>query len=219
MFAKAPSIALVSSILTPVALAIGAAVFIASAKLSISRELVAKLLAITSVTLPVSAASKPKALRVAPATSAARPSSAPPACARYRVLSVTLSISLAVKPSFANSVCKPATSVAVKVVVAPSSLAWLSSLLNWSAVAPDTAFTLLISASKPEKVFTDIAPRPISGAEILRLKSLPKLFAWEPKRRILLLAIFKPLVSPLRLAPMLILVLAMLFFAIYLVLL
>ena len=219
MLAKAPSIALASSILTPVAFAIGAAVFIASAKLSISRELVAKLLAITSVTRPVSSASKPKALSEDPATSAARPSSAPPACARYRVLSVTLSISLAVKPSLANSVCRPATSLAVNVVEAPSFLAWASNALNSLVVAPDTAFTLLISASKPEKVLTEIAPKPISGAEILRLRFIPKLFACDPKRRILLPATFKPLVSPLRFAPIAMLVLILLFFAISLVLL
>ena len=217
--AKAPSIALASSILTPVAFAIGATVFIASAKLSISKELVAKLEAITSVTLPVSSAASPKARKVDPATSAARPSSAPPAWAKYSVDSVTLSISLAVKPSFANSTCKPATSEAVKVVVAPSFLAWASSVLNWFSVAPETAFTLLISASKVEKVLTEMAPNPIRGAEIPVLKVVPICLACVPKRRNLELAIFSPLLSPFKLAPMLTLVLATLFFAICLVLL
>ena len=70
--ASVPSIAVVSSMLTPAALATGATYFIASAKLSISIAVELNDAAITSVTIPVCEASSPNARKVLPATSAAR---------------------------------------------------------------------------------------------------------------------------------------------------
>ena len=84
---------------------------------------VAKPFAITSTTRPVSEASKPKALKVEPAILADSAKSFPVAIERFKVASVAFNISVVVKPNFANSVCKAATSVAVLGVVAPNLLA------------------------------------------------------------------------------------------------
>ena len=189
--ASSSSIAVVSSIPIPAALAIGATYFIDSAKASISKAEDAKLKAITSVTRPVSSASKPKPLNVAPATSAALARSDPLAWAKNRVLSVTLSISEAVNPSFANSTCKEATSRAVKTVVDPKFLAFSVSIFNWSAVAPDTAFTLLISDSKSANTFTLVAPIIAMGAERPRDRVPPTFLAVLPNRLSFALAVFR----------------------------
>ena len=91
-FAKVPNNAVVSSTLTPTALAAGAAVFIDSLNFSKSRAEPLKDLAMTSVTLPVSAASKPKPPNVAPAIAAASLNSDPVAAAKFKVASVAFKI-------------------------------------------------------------------------------------------------------------------------------
>ena len=104
-FAKVPSNAVVFSMSTPTAFAAGAASFIDSLNFSKSKADVLNDLAITSVTLAVSAASKPKPPSVAPAIAAASPNSEPVAAARFRVASVAFKISCSLNPNFANSVC------------------------------------------------------------------------------------------------------------------
>ena len=118
----------------------------------------------TSATLPVSAASRPKARSVLPATSAAFARSVPEACASCNVASVALIISPVVKPRRANDSSRPATSDAVKTVDFPRSLANCSSCLNSSPVAPLTAFTFDMEASKSAATLNELVPMAASGA-------------------------------------------------------
>ena len=165
-FASTPNNAVVSSTEMFAAFAIGATYFIDSANFSISNAERENDNAITSVTRFVSDASKPNPRNVAPATSAARARSDPDACAKYNVASVTFVISLALKPSFANSTCSCATSFAVNMVDAPSCSAFARSFWNSSAVAPEIALTSDIFASKPLNTATDNVPIAAIGTEI-----------------------------------------------------
>ena len=92
-FANTANIADVSSMDIPALFATGATNFIELAKVSISNADELNDDAITSVTRPVSFASKPKARNVEPATSAARAKSLPDAWANANVDSVTFVIS------------------------------------------------------------------------------------------------------------------------------
>ena len=102
--ASVPKIAVVSSKENPATLATGATNDIELENLSMSKAVEAKLVAITSVSLVVSLASKPKALSVEPATLADCPKSRPKAVERFRVPSVTSKISSAVNPNLENSI-------------------------------------------------------------------------------------------------------------------
>ena len=187
------NIAEVSSMDIPALFATGATNFIASAKVSISRADELNDDAITSVTRPVSLASNPNARNVEPATSAARAKSLPDACANANVDSVTLVISFAVKPSLANSVCRLATSRALNIVLAPNSLALSDKALNSSAVAPDTACTLAISASNPLNTLNDTAPNATIGAVTFADIFFPNCCILRPVLSNARSALFRPL--------------------------
>ena len=199
-FANNDIMAVVSSNDIPADFAIGATIFIPSANDSMSIDDVEKDFAITSVTRPVSLTSKPNPRNVAPATSAARAKSLPDACAKFNVASVTPSICFAVKPSFANSVCSPATSRAEKTVERPNSLALSDNILNSSAVAPDTALTFAISASNPLNTLNDIAPNAVMGAVNFMDKFLPVCCILRPMRSMARSALFKPVLNGLMFA-------------------
>ena len=130
LFANTANIADVCSNDIPALFATGATNFIDSANVSISNADELNDNAITSVTRLVWLASNPNARNVDPATSAERAKSLPEACANASVACVTFVISVAVKPSFANSVCSPATSTAENCVDAPNALALSDNNLN-----------------------------------------------------------------------------------------
>ena len=176
LFAIAASIAVVCSMLSPAFLATGATNFMESWKLPMSRAELEKLAAITSVTLPVSLAFRPKALRVAPATSADCARSDPVACARFNVAPVTLVISVAENPSFENSSCKADTWEALNLVELPSSRAFSFSFLNSPAVAPETAFTFAIDCSKSAATLNEATAISPSGAVTFLVRLAPLLF-------------------------------------------
>ena len=171
--ASVPSIAVVSSRLTPAAFATGATNFIASLNVDMSNADVLKLDAITSVTRDVSSASSPNPRNVAPATSALVARSEPLAFARFNVLSVTFVISSLVKPSLANSNCNELTSDAVNEVDEPKRNASCSSALNSAPVAPDTACTLAMLASKSAATLKLLAPIPTMGAVTAAVNPAP----------------------------------------------
>ena len=162
-FAKAPSIAVVSSNDTPALLAIGATNFMDSANFSMSSAEVLKDFAITSVTCIVSSAVKPIPRTVAPATSAALAKSLPVAAAKFRVASVAAKISCSVNPNLANSTCNCDTCDAVNAVVAPNRFASSSNFTTPSRVVPRTEAKLATPWSKSliiPKTFLTAAPTP-----------------------------------------------------------
>ena len=193
LFANTANIADVFSNDMPADDAIGATIFIASANDSISRADELNDFAITSVTRPVSLTSKLNPRKVAPATSAERAKSLPDACAKFNVASVTPVICLAVKPSFANSNCSPATSRALNIVERPNSLAFSDNNLNSSAVAPETAFTLAISNSKSRNTLNETAPNATIGAVTFIDIFLPNCCILRPALSIARSALFRPL--------------------------
>ena len=167
--ARVPSTAVVSSKENPATLATGATNDIELVNLSMSRAVEAKLVAITSVILTVSLASKPKALNVEPATLADCDKSRPNAVARFNVPSVTSKISSEVNPSLLNSICKFATSEAVNFVEPPNLSADCSSCFNFPPVAPAITDKFLIFCSNsaptlvaPLKASTSL-PAPIKA--------------------------------------------------------
>ena len=186
------NIAVVSSIDIFAEFATGATYFIDSANFSMSNADVENDFAITSVTRPVSDAFKPNARNVEPATSAARAKSVCAACAKYKVDSVTLSISLAVKPNFANSTCNPATCFAENTVDAPNFSAFAFSFMNSSAVAPDIARTFAISNSKPWNVLIATAPNATIGAVMDFVRLRPTASILRPVLSIARSALFNP---------------------------
>ena len=113
LLANTPSKAAVFSILTPVALAAGATIFILSLNASKFNAELDVLKAITSTTLAVSSVVRPKALTVEPANSAADAKSTSNEEAKLSIAGVEFAMSDAVKPSFASSVCNFTTSTAV----------------------------------------------------------------------------------------------------------
>ena len=117
--------------------------------------------AITSVTLPISFASKPSPRSVAPATSADVAKFSPVACAKDKIPGAEFSISDAANPILDNSISKFATSVAVYVVLRPKSFAKFSNIFNSSPVAPETAPTFAIALSNATTVSN--ASLPISS--------------------------------------------------------
>ena len=197
------SMAVVSSIDTPAAFATGATYFMEFWKDAMSKAELLKLAAITSVTRCVSLASKPKPRKVAPATSADCARSEPVACARFSVASVTSVISSALKPSFAYSSCKAATSEAVNRVVLPNALAFSSSFLNSAPVAPETAFTLAMLCSKSAATLNDAAPINASGAVMPMLILRPRFWIFLVAAPIVFLTLPSAVLSPRVSAPIL----------------
>ena len=107
--ANTPNNAVVFSILTPVALEVGATSFKDSVKPSKFNAEDAVLKERTSTTLCVSVVSNPKALTVLPANIAALDKSTSNDDAKSKIAGVEFSISLTEKPNFASSVCNPTT--------------------------------------------------------------------------------------------------------------
>ena len=179
-------IAAVSSIEKPADFAIGATLVIPVCHFSISKAELLKDTAITSTTLVVSAASKPKPLIAAPETCAALAKSVPVAVAKSRVAFCASKISFAVKPNLEYANCSCPTCSAVKKVVLPSSSAESVNLLNSKSVAPDTACTLAITNSNSVKVLTTeemallttlkaVTKTPIAAAPFINCLAIPLL--------------------------------------------
>ena len=193
--ARAANIPEVCSIDIPADLATGATYFMESANNPMSNADELNAAAITSVTWPVSDASMPNPRRVAPATSADLAKSEPDACAKFRVASVTFSISPVVNPSLANSNCNPDTSDAVNLVDDPKSNAFFSRRLNSSADAPDTAATCAMLCSKSAATLNDTPAMAPRGAVIPAVMEAPRRLVFLPKALNLRCACPNPLSS------------------------
>ena len=171
--AKVPNKAVVSSTLAPTALAAGAAVFIDSLNFSKSKADPLNDLAITSVTRPVSEASKPKPPRVAPAIAAASLSSDPVAAAKFNVASVASSICCSLKPNLANSVCSSDTWLAANIVDSPNLFASSVKAFILSGVVPNTEANLATPSSKSLTVLIELFISLIAEAAPTKIPNWP----------------------------------------------
>ena len=142
--AKTPNNDVVSSNENPICFANVATFGIATENFSKSNNEFENDAAITSVTLDASDASKLNAFNVTPTCVAVVDKSFPNANAKSKIDDVMDSISVVLKPAFANSTCNPATSPAANDVDEPNSFAWSDSRSISTAVAPEITPTCLI---------------------------------------------------------------------------
>ena len=201
-------IAVVCSNDAPATLATGATLDIAVSNFDMSNALDEIASAITSTILVMSSASNPNARIVDAAIVALCARSESVACARFKIDSVDLLISVGVKPNFDKDNCNSETCVAVNIVVDPRRFAVSVNSFISVFVAPEIAFTFNIPCSKSANTFTDIAPIATIGAVKFCVIAVPVFFNNRPVLFNLRSRRFIPLSNPSVNAPTLTLICA-----------
>ena len=130
-------------------------------------------MAMVDTARPASLASRPKMRRAAPVRAAAEPRSVSTALANLRTSGVMAIISVRMKPSLANSICREVTSEAEKEVAAPSSRAWFVRSPIELAVVPRMAASLELAASKSEMMEKTLEKVEVKADVTLRVIDWP----------------------------------------------